>query len=101
MIIFNLLPIYPLDGFRIIHDLMNNKDSFLMNEVLHYISILCLSILLIYFYCYRIWGLVLIFNFLIIINGLKLKELYRKKQTIHQIISYDLMKFVHNNKVLP
>lgn len=100
MIIFNLFPIYPLDGFRIIHDLIVTKDSIIVDEVMNYISIIVCSLFIIYFYIYQIWGLVLILNFLIILNCLNLKKLQQKKQTIHQIISYDLLKLVHNNKVL-
>lgn len=100
MIVFNLFPIYPLDGFRIIRDLITTKDSIIIDELMNYISIIISSLLIIYFYIYRIWGVVLILNFLIILNCLKLKKLHQKKQTIHQIISYDLLKLVHNNKVL-
>ena len=45
MILFNIIPIFPLDGYRIIEDLINNNIIF--EEIYLYFSILVSIILII------------------------------------------------------
>ena len=83
IIIFNLIPIIPLDGFRILNDLLSNiYDDDYTFLLIKRIDLFCLIMMLIILLILKIYGLFLIWSFLLIkyfkynIDDKKLKKLY-------------------------
>lgn len=85
MICFNLLPIYPLDGYRIIKIILEMYfDNEYTTEVCYYLSMLLIVILGIAFIIFSKW------LYLIIVFSLFIMNLKNKKTLINKIsyISY-------------
>lgn len=81
IIIFNLVPIYPLDGSKILSVFLNlitsYKSSILLTWIISYIFIICLSI--IFFSVNKLIGFIIIFLFLEVNRLYKIrKELFNK-----------------------
>ncbi len=75
MIIFNLLPIFPLDGFRLLREVLTIiYDDIYTLDLLKYLNILMLVILSITCYIYKSLGLVILTIFL----SLKFKDLLKE-----------------------
>ena len=91
MIIFNILPIFPLDGFRIITDCLRVDENHLLYEILIYLSILINIVLLIYVFIVRYYGLLLIFLYLSYLNLIKLKSLKIRKRQKYLLMLYEIL----------
>ena len=83
IVIFNLIPIIPLDGFRILNDLLSciYDDNYTF-IIIKKIDCFCLIMMLIILFTLKIYGLVLIWCYLLIkyfkynIDDKKIKNLY-------------------------
>lgn len=93
MLLFNLLPIYPLDGYRIIYDLFNIDRKYLFKEIVFYIGVLLLMLGIIIFFIFGYYAIILLFLYLIILNVYKLLEEKRKTISYQQLMLYDLKKY--------
>ena len=83
IVIFNLIPIIPLDGFRVLNDILSSiYDDEYTYFLIKRIDLICLIMLLIILFILKIYGLVLIWCFLLIkyikynIDDKKLKKFY-------------------------
>lgn len=85
MIIFNLLPIAPLDGYRILKGLLEEifEEEYLI-DCLFYLSLIVLSIVSIFLYITKLYGYYLIISFLLIktLNEKKKKNILLKKYSL-------------------
>lgn len=90
MFIFNLIPVFPLDGYRILSNLINN---YLYEELYIYFGIFLLIVIIFISFIFKIYAFIIISIYLIFVNILKLKELYiiKKINRIH-VLSYILSK---------
>ena len=83
IVIFNLIPIIPLDGFRILNDLLSciYDDNYTF-IIIKKIDCFCLIMMLIILFTLKIYGLVLIWCYLLIkyfkynIDDKKIKNIY-------------------------
>lgn len=74
MIIFNLLPIFPLDGFQILSEILTIiYDEIYSLDLLKYLNIFMLVVLSITCYIYKSLGLVILTIFL----SIKFKDLMK------------------------
>ena len=92
MIIFNILPIFPLDGYRIISDLIPN--NILIEEIFLYFSFFILVVLIIIFYSLKIYGFILICLYLFKLTFDKFKQIKIKQNVINTQIKYQLNKYL-------
>ena len=83
IIIFNLIPIIPLDGFRILNDLLSSiYDDNYTFIIIKKIDSFCLIMMLIILLILKIYGLLLIWCYLLVkyfkynIDDKKIKNLY-------------------------
>ena len=83
IILFNLIPIIPLDGFRILNDLLSSVyDDDYTFVLVKRIDLICLIMMLIVLLILKIYGLFLIWSFLLVkflkynIDDKKIKNLY-------------------------
>ena len=83
IIIFNLIPIIPLDGFRILNDLLSSiYDDNYTFIIIKKIDSFCLIMMLIILFILKIYGLLLIWCYLLVkyfkynIDDKKIKNLY-------------------------
>ena len=86
MIVINLLPIFPLDGYKIIEDILGNfyEDTF-KNEILKKISILSLIIYFFIVIISKSIGLFLIFV-LLLIKQVKNNRKIKIKEKLDEIL---------------
>ena len=91
IILFNLLPIYPLDGFKIFNSIFENFFNFKCSIVLSLVvSIFFLVLFVIYLYIFRINNyIIVLFLLLSIFNYLKEFRYILNKFYIERIL-YDL-----------
>ena len=83
MIIFNLLPIYPLDGYRIYYALLSKYfDELYSFDLLFYLSVLIGIILIIFLYIFNQYYYIVLIMFLLI-NNLILRKRIRQKININ------------------
>ena len=86
MIIFNILPIYPLDGHRIYFKLLNSYfDKLYSFDLLFYISLLIAILIIIYLYIFHYYYMIILIGFLISQLIIKRKKL-RQKININTIM---------------
>ncbi len=86
MLLINLLPIYPLDGYRIVSKILNKIfDPLYTFDFLFWISLFFILLGIIISYFFRIYFVILIFILLTLnlifkrkkeVNALKMKSLY-------------------------
>lgn len=87
MIIFNIMPLYPLDGYRVILYFLNKFfDPLYTYDLLFYTSLLLEIILIIIMLFFRLYFLILIISFLIF-KLLKQRKEERRKINLNTIIS--------------
>ncbi len=98
MILFNILPIYPLDGFRIIYDLFVKKNNLFQEEIIYELSCLLNVLGIIYFYIFQLYGFITSVSFLLILNVIKIIQIKKRKKALQKIMMYDLLHFSYNNK---
>ena len=93
MIVFNILPIYPLDGYRILENLLSNiYEEVYLNDLLNVISLIMLVILLIFIIISKSIALLIIYVFLVykfILNFITTK----KKKKIDEILKSNYFYF--------
>lgn len=99
MFFFNLLPIFPLDGYRIINDLFLTNYGLLKDEVISYIGLILSFLAIIYFYIFHIFGFTIIFAMLFLINYFKLKQIKKQKKVFYNLIEYKLAKLANNKNI--
>lgn len=95
MILFNIIPIFPLDGYRIIEDLINNNIIF--EEIYLYFSILVSIILIIVFYVLKIYGFIFILLYLLKLSINKLKQIKIRQNVINSQIKYEINKYLYQD----
>lgn len=93
MIAFNLLPIYPLDGYRLVHDLIVLDRKFLLKEVLFYFDILLLLLGIIVSFMFAFYVFIVLFLYLIFLNSYKLIQEKRRRFSWNHLMSYDLNRY--------
>jgi len=98
MIFFNILPIYPLDGFRIIYDLFVKKNNFFQEELIYALSCFFNVLVIIYFYIFQLYGFIASVSFLLVLNIVKVIQVKNRKKASQKIMMYDLLHFSYNNK---
>lgn len=86
MIIFNLLPISPLDGYKLIYNLLSLifDDEYII-DCLYYLSLIILTILSITIYIIKLYGYFLIIIFLFL-NTIKTKKEIKKYKLKHYLL---------------
>ena len=91
IILFNLIPIYPLDGFKILNSFLELFISFKNSiNLSFFINVVCLLLFLIYLYIYKVSNYVIvIFLFVNLINYIKEIRYIMNKFYVERII-YDL-----------
>jgi len=94
IIIFNLIPIYPLDGAKLLNVMFNIitsfKNSLLLTVIISYISIITLSILL--FNINKLAVIVLIFLFIEVNKLYKEKDLLFNKFLLERYLNEIILK---------
>lgn len=95
MIACNILPVYPLDGYRIIRDFFGNKENLLIDEIIDYIGIIVSLFLIFFFYMYTCIGFVFLFSVLLLFNIVHLMKIKRRKKMIQQIMMYDILNMTY------
>ena len=91
LLFFNLLPLYPLDGGRIVNILLNYKMNYLKSlQVIYYISIITIITLVIYNIFYFNLNLILMAFFMLY----KLVKLHRNRYYYYQKLL--LERYLHN-----
>ena len=95
MILFNIIPIFPLDGYRIIEDLINNNIIF--EEIYLFFSILISIILIIIFYIFKIYGFIFILLYLLKLSINKLKQIKIRQNVINSQIKYEINKYLYQD----
>ena len=91
IILFNLLPIYPLDGYKIVNSFLELFISFKNSIYLSFfINTVCLLLFLIYLYIYKVSNYVIvIFLFVNLINYIREIKYIMNKFFVERII-YDI-----------
>ena len=83
---FNLLPIYPLDGYRIYYALLSKYfDELYSFDLLFYLSLLIGIILIIFLYIFNQYYYIILIMYLLI-NNLILRKRTRQKININTIV---------------
>ena len=95
MILFNIIPVFPLDGYRIISDLVNN--NILFEEIYLYLSILITIILMIIFYIFKIYGFIFILLYLLKLSIDKLRQTKIRQNVINSQIKYEINKYLYQD----
>lgn len=98
MIIFNILPIIPLDGSKVFKTFLEMVfDTEYASDISYYISLIFLSLLLIFFLIFHKWFYLIIIIYLLIINVKEHKSLYNtlynKLYFLKQIKQSDIGKY--------
>lgn len=91
IILFNLIPIYPLDGYKILNSFLELFTSFKNSIYLSFfINVVCLLLFLIYLYIYRVSNyLIIVFLVVNLFNYIKEIRYIMNKFYLERII-YDL-----------
>lgn len=92
MLVFNLLPIFPLDGYRVVYDLFDLNRNYLFEEILIYISILLLFLLFISLFILKIYGIMVICIYLFYLNSLEFLQIKRKKLINFYNLKYEISR---------
>lgn len=88
MIVFNLLPIFPLDGYRFIEDV-----CILIKEIFIYGGILILLFVMISTFIMGYYGIIAICIYLIYLNILKLLQNKRLEKQYYYQMMYEMTHF--------
>lgn len=99
MIFFNILPIFPLDGYRIVFDLFGKHTHIQLLCV--YIGILFLVPFFLVGFFFRYYGWCIIALALGIMNYRKIKSLQKQQMIEQYVIMYELSSFGHHIKKEP
>lgn len=86
MIVFNILPIYPLDGYRIIECILKHiYDETYSNDILMLISSILMMLLIIVLVISRSVGLIIVYLFLVYKQIIHFKTLRDKDHLIEYL----------------
>lgn len=99
MIFFNILPIFPLDGYRIAFDLMGENTH--VQLLCIYIGILLLVPFFLIGFFFQYYGWCVIAIILGIMNYRKIKSLQKQQMIEHYVMMYELSSFGHHIKKEP
>ena len=92
MIFINLIPIFPLDGYKIIYSILSNifDDEYTV-DCLFYLSLILIVILLFIIFTLKLYGYLLIMSFLLY-KTIEYKR-YTRKKKIHNFLKIKRMLF--------
>ena len=93
MIVFNLLPIFPLDGYRFIEDVCILNKKILIKEIFIYGGILILLFVMISTFIMGYYGIIAICIYLIYLNILKLLQNKRLEKQYYYQMMYEMTHF--------
>lgn len=89
MLLFNIIPIFPLDGYRIISDLF---DNIYLKEIFIYLGIFITIVILILAFIFSQFGFIIVCIYLINLNIFKIREITNQKKLIKNQVMYLLYK---------
>jgi len=91
MICFNLLPIYPLDGYRIINNLfVNFKYRYLIQQIIFLSSLIVCMISIIFSLIFKLYGVIIIFSVLAYLNVVNYIKVQKEEKIKHLVVLYHL-----------
>lgn len=91
MIYFNLLPIYPLDGYRIINNLfVNFKYRYLIRQIIILSSLIVCMIFIIFSLIFKLYGVIIIFLVLVYLNVVNYIKVQKEEKIKHLVVLYHL-----------
>lgn len=91
MICFNLLPIYPLDGYRIINNLfVNFKYRYLIRQIILLSSLIVCMIFIIFSLIFKLYGVIIIFLILVYLNVVNYIKVQKEEKIKHLVVLYHL-----------
>ena len=91
MICFNLLPIHPLDGYRIINNLfVNFKYRYLIQQIIFLSSLIVCMISIIFSLIFKLYGVIIIFSVLAYMNVVNYIKVQKKEKIKHLVVVYHL-----------
>ena len=91
MICFNLLPIYPLDGYRIINNLfVNFKHRYLIQQIIFLSSLIVCMISIIFSLIFKLYGVIIIFSVLAYLNVVNYIKFQKEEKIKHLVVLYHL-----------
>ena len=91
MICFNLLPIYPLDGYRIINNLfVNFKYRYLIRQIIFLSSLIVCMISIIFSLIFKLYGVIIIFLVLVYLNVVNYIKVQKEEKIKHLVVLYHL-----------
>lgn len=91
MICFNLLPIYPLDGYRIINNLfVNFKYRYLIQQIIFLSSLIVCMISIIFSLIFKLYGVIIIFSVLAYMNVVNYIKVQKEEKIKHLVVLYHL-----------
>ena len=93
MIVFNLLPIFPLDCYRFIEDVCILNKKILIKEIFIYGGILILLFVMISTFIMGYYGIIAICIYLIYLNILKLLQNKRLEKQYYYQMMYEMTHF--------
>lgn len=93
MITFNLLPLFPLDGYRFINDLFLVDKKILISEVFILIGLLCILCIIIVSFIMRYYGIILICLYLMYLNIKKLESKRRSRISSYYQMLYEIKRY--------
>lgn len=99
MICFNILPIFPLDGYRIVFDLVEKNTHIQLLCI--YIGILLLVPFFLMGFFFRYYGWCILAATLGMMNYRKIKSLQKQQMIEHYVMMYELSSFGHHIKKEP
>lgn len=104
LLLFNLLPIYPLDGGKIVNLLLNYKINYLNSfKIIYYVSLIMMFFLLIYnFFNFNLnLLLMIIVLFLKLVKDYKNRYYYYNKFLLERLLNnyrFKKLKYISNDK---
>ncbi len=90
MILFNIMPIFPLDGYRFLNDLLHLDKKPYLEEIILTLGIGLLLILLIIFLLFKFYGLIIVLIYLIYLNLHKIKKNKNLTALYYQQMMYEM-----------
>ena len=91
MICFNLLPIYPLDGYRIINNLfLFFLYRYLIRQILFLSSLIVCIISIIFSLIFKLYGVIIIFLVLVYLNVVNYIKVQKEEKIKHLVVLYHL-----------
>ena len=100
MIYFNLLPVYPLDGYRIVNNLFANfKYKYLIQQIIFLSSLLICMTSIIFSLIFKIYGVIIIFLVLVYLNIVNYIKVQKEEKIKHLVVLYHLNS-IKNDEII-